>query len=67
MKKLKLPIIAVVMMGFTLPSVAKVTLDDVYKADAQDRADDLARNADFIARHNSPLTPNQNPGASDDG
>ncbi|MFA0080139.1 hypothetical protein AB4427_18720 [Vibrio artabrorum] len=67
MKKLKLPIIAVVMMGFTLPSVAKVTLDDVYKADAQDRADDLARNADFIARHNSPLIPRDSDSSSDGG
>ncbi|TKE89601.1 hypothetical protein FCV53_18520 [Vibrio sp. F12] len=57
MKKLKSVIIGMTMVCFTLPSVAKVTLDDVYKADAQDRADDLARNADYIARHSSPLKP----------
>ncbi|OED63657.1 hypothetical protein A165_01370 [Vibrio tasmaniensis ZS-17] len=59
MKRLIYPIITTIMVTMlALPALAKVTLDDVYAADAPKRARDLANNAAHMARHSSPLRPN---------
>tara|TARA_B110000008_G_scaffold232110_1_gene235553 strand:+ start:489 stop:914 length:426 start_codon:yes stop_codon:yes gene_type:complete len=50
---------------FTSLSIsAKVTLDDVYAADAPKRARDLANNAAHMARHSSPLRANDTSGSN---
>lgn len=48
---------ALLVTTLALPAVSKVTLDDVYAADAPKRARDLANNAAYMARHSSPLVP----------
>ncbi|PMI46062.1 hypothetical protein BCU44_09675 [Vibrio cyclitrophicus] len=58
MKKRLYPIITTIMVAtLALPASSKVTLDDVYAADAPKRARDLANNAAHMARHSSPLIP----------
>lgn len=58
-KQLYQLVTALAIASVTLPAAAKVTLDDVYKADAPKRARDLANNAGHIARHSAPLKPSQ--------
>ncbi|MEZ9670536.1 hypothetical protein AB4282_04205 [Vibrio lentus] len=59
MKKRLYQIITTIMVAtLALPVSSKVTLDDVYAADAPKRARDLANNAAHMARHSSPLRPN---------
>lgn len=48
-------VLAVASTSFT--TTAKVTLDDVYEADAPTRALDLSNNATHIARHSKALVP----------
>lgn len=48
---------ALLVTTLALPAVSKVTLDDVYAADAPKRARDLANNAAYMARHSGPLRP----------
>lgn len=48
---------ALLVTTLALPAVSKVTLDDVYAADAPKRARDLANNAAYMARHSGPLIP----------
>ncbi|MFA0053273.1 hypothetical protein [Vibrio echinoideorum] len=57
MKRLKSITLALTMTCFALPSSAKVTLDDVYKADEAQRAQDLADYAQYLAENSSPLKP----------
>ena len=58
MKKRLYQIITTLMVAtLALPASSKVTLDDVYAADAPKRARDLANNAAHMARHSSPLIP----------
>ncbi|MFA0519616.1 hypothetical protein AB4501_21845 [Vibrio sp. 10N.222.55.E8] len=52
---------------FALPALSKVTLDDVYAADAPKRARDLANNAAHMARHSRPLKPSEGDSSSDGG
>lgn len=58
-KQLYQLVTALAIASVTLPVAAKVTLDDVYKADAPKRSRDLANNAAHINRHSSPLKPSQ--------
>ncbi|MFA0080235.1 hypothetical protein AB4427_19220 [Vibrio artabrorum] len=68
MKKLLYQIMAAVMVAtFALPALSKVTLDDVYAADAPKRARDLANNAAHMARHSRPLKPSEGDSSSDGG
>lgn len=57
MKRIKSITLALTMTCFALPGLAKVTLDDVYKADAPKRAQDLADYAQYLAENSSPLVP----------
>nr|AKN40327.1 hypothetical protein [Vibrio tasmaniensis]AKN40722.1 hypothetical protein [Vibrio tasmaniensis] len=68
MKKLLYQIMAAVMVAtFALPALSKVTLDDVYAADAPKRARDLANNAAHMARHSRPIEPSRSDSSSDGG
>ncbi|TCT60438.1 hypothetical protein EDB44_11259 [Vibrio crassostreae] len=65
MKKRLYPIITTIMVAtLALPASSKVTLDDVYAADAPKRARDLANNAAHMARHSSPLYPQKSDSSS---
>ncbi|MFA0249472.1 hypothetical protein AB4480_08125 [Vibrio sp. 10N.261.45.A4] len=66
-KKLYQLVAALAIASVILPAAAKVTLDDVYKADAPKRARDLANNAAHIARHSSPLYPKRTDSSSSGG